>query len=157
MKNYKYILIVIMLVAAAGLEMLTGRSEDSTGFLAPQRADTAPTAGDSSGLDSLMRAYENRRSKVWVDVSGKVSKTLQDDNQGSRHQRFILKFPNQHTVLVAHNIDLADKVPLSRGDQVSIRGRYEWNDRGGVLHWTHHDSKGHIKGGWIKYHGKVYQ
>lgn len=156
MKNYKTILVLVLLVAAAGLQMLTGNSENSSGFLAPPAAKQEQTNG-SSGLDTLMRAYDERRSRVWVEVAGKVKKTLADDNQGSRHQRFILQLPNQHTVLVAHNIDLADKVPLSRGDQVRIRGRYEWNDRGGVLHWTHHDPKGHIKGGWIQYGGTQYK
>lgn len=114
--------------------------------------------GDSgAGVEMLMAAYESQQSKVWVEVSGVVHKTLADDNKGSRHQRFIYKLNNGHTVLVAHNIDLAPYVPLEQGDALNIRGRYEWNKKGGVLHWTHHDSKGHIRGGWIELDGKQYK
>lgn len=154
MKNYKMVLVAVMLLAAAGLQMLTGNPDSVQSFVAP---GTESVQTSQEGLDSLMRAFQEQRSKVWVEVNGEVSKILPDDNHGSRHQRLILRLPNSHTVLVAHNIDLTDKVPLKRGDDLSIRGRYEWNDRGGVLHWTHHDPKGHIKGGWIRHQGKVYQ
>jgi hypothetical protein len=89
-----------------------------------------------------------------VPAAGAV---LSDDNQGSRHQRFILKLESGHTVLVAHNIDLADRVPLTRGDVVTLRGRYEWNDRGGVIHWTHHDPEGRGPGGWIRLHDSTWR
>jgi len=84
-------------------------------------------------------------------------KLLPDDNDGSRHQRFILKVGNGRTLLVAHNIDLAPRVPLSGSDSLSLRGRYEWNKKGGVLHWTHHDPNKKIAGGWVEYKGRRYQ
>ena len=96
-------------------------------------------------------------SGVMIDATGTVSKVLSDDNEGSRHQRFILELPSGHTVLVAHNIDLAERVPLASGDRVSIHGQYEWNDRGGVLHWTHHDPAGRHEGGWIEHSGQRYE
>ena len=96
-------------------------------------------------------------SGQWVTVSGTVKRTLADDNEGSRHQRFILSVPGGKTLLVAHNIDLAERVPLKTGDQLSLRGRYETNDRGGVIHWTHHDPGRRISGGWIEFEGKRYQ
>jgi hypothetical protein len=38
-----------------------------------------------------------------------------------------------------------------------LHGRYEWNERGGVIHWTHHDPEGSMPGGWIRCQGAVYQ
>ena len=96
-------------------------------------------------------------SGQWQTISGTVKRTLADDNEGSRHQRFILAVPGGKTLLVAHNIDLADRVPLKTGDQLSLHGRYETNDRGGVMHWTHHDPDGRQQGGWIEVNGDRYE
>lgn len=85
-------------------------------------------------------------------------KLLADDLKGSRHQRFILKLNTGQTLLVAHNIDLAPRIDnLSEGDEISFYGEYEWNDRGGVIHWTHYDPKGKHTAGWLVHDGKVYQ
>lgn len=104
------------------------------------------------------KAYQNKQSNVQVQGSGKVLKVLSDDNNGSRHQRFILKLPSNLTVLVAHNIDLANKIKdLKAGDNVEFYGEYEWNNKGGVLHWTHKDPRGKHKDGWLKHNGIVYK
>ena len=81
---------------------------------------------------------------------------LSDDREGERHQRFILQLRNRDTLLIAHNIDLADRVPVGLGDRVQFRGLYEWNDLGGLVHWTHHDPMGAEDGGWIRYRKKTY-
>jgi len=87
-----------------------------------------------------------------------VTRILTDDNEGSRHQRFIVKLATGQTLLLAHNIDLASRVEnLSVGDTVDFRGEYEWNDRGGVMHWTHRDPAGRHEAGWIRHNGKIYQ
>lgn len=87
-------------------------------------------------------------------VAGEVVKVLPDDDEGSRHQRFIIRLGgHEHTLLVAHNIDLADRVAIEEGDMLLIRGQYEYNDQGGLLHWTHHDPDGRREGGWIELDG----
>ena len=92
-----------------------------------------------------------------ITADGTVDRVLPDDNDGSRHQKFIVRLANDHTILVAHNIDLADRVPLDRGDAVRFHGQYEWNDRGGVIHWTHHDPRKRHEEGWIEHDGKRYE
>jgi hypothetical protein len=82
---------------------------------------------------------------------------LSDDKDGSRHQRFILQLPRGQTLLIAHNIDLAPRLPLGLGDRVAFRGTYEWNELGGLVHWTHHDPQGIEDGGWIRYRRKTYR
>ncbi len=108
---------------------------------------------------SLAAAVKNHAHKVWVNDSGKVVALLPDDTQGARHQRILIKLPGSNeTVLIAHNIDLAPRInQLAKGDTISFAGEYIWNEKGGVLHWTHHDPQGHQKGGWIEFHGKKYQ
>lgn len=106
---------------------------------------------------ALLKAVRQRQSDVWLVAEGKVKYVLKDDNEGSRHQRFILSINPGLTVLVAHNIDLAKRVPLRKGDSIRLRGEYEWTDKGGVLHWTHHDPGGRREGGWIEHKNQRYQ
>lgn len=93
-----------------------------------------------------------------VESAGTVVRILSDDNHGSRHQRFILELANGQTLLIAHNIDLAPRINnIDVGDIVAFYGQYESNDRGGVVHWTHHDPQGQHVGGWLRHQGKVYE
>lgn len=115
------------------------------------------TGSGAGGADAVLAAYAERRSGDMLTSSGIVEKVLRDDNEGSRHQRFILRVADGHTVLVAHNIDLAPRVPLNKGDLLSLRGQYEWKERGGVIHWTHHDPSGRHAEGWIEHNGKRYE
>ncbi len=90
--------------------------------------------------------------------SGVVVKLLADDNDGSRHQRFIVRRAGGSTLLIAHNIDLAPRIDaLRQGDEVEFHGELEWNPQGGVVHWTHHDPAGRHVGGWIRHKGRTYQ
>lgn len=90
--------------------------------------------------------------------SGNVIRLLSDDNDGSRHQRFIIKLSSGKTLLVAHNIDIAPKIySLQKGDEVSFCGEYEYNSKGGVIHWTHHDPRGRNAGGWLEHKGRKYE
>jgi Protein of unknown function (DUF3465) len=133
--------------------------------LLPQQQDagTSSTANSTSatakGTDqTLAAAFENHRSNVQVQGRGQVAKILSDDNDGSRHQRFIVSLAAGHTVLVAHNIDLADRVDaLKTGDRIEFYGEYEWNAKGGVIHWTHRDPQHRHVDGWIKHNGHTYQ
>lgn len=90
--------------------------------------------------------------------SGKVIKLLSDDNQGSRHQRFIVSLASGKTLLIAHNIDLAPKInTLRKNDVVKFCGEYENNSKGGVVHWTHYDPQRKHVGGWLEHNGRKYQ
>ena len=107
---------------------------------------------------SIQNAFKNRESNVQVNSSGTVIKILKDDNQGSRHQKFILKLSSGQTILIAHNIDLAPRVnSIANGDVIHFYGEYEWNSKGGIVHWTHRDPNGRHVNGWLKHNGKTYQ
>lgn len=129
-------------------------------FAQPQDVPRLSASQVSTGQDGqgIAAAYRDRRSDVQVQGHGTVSRILPDDNNGSRHQRFILRMDTGQTVLVAHNIDLAPRAEqLKEGDTVAFNGEYEWNEKGGVVHWTHHDPANRHTHGWLKHHGITYQ
>ncbi|MFO4636481.1 DUF3465 domain-containing protein [Vibrio cholerae] len=106
----------------------------------------------------LQQAYKSQQSDIQVQGFGQVVKVLPDDNDGSKHQKFILKLNSGQTLLVANNIDLAPRIPnLKVGDSVEFYGEYEWNKKGGVLHWTHKDPQNRHAHGWLKHNGQVYE
>ncbi len=106
---------------------------------------------------AITTAFKNKKSDVIVTGQGKVVKILKDDTEGSKHQRFIVRITPNQTILIAHNIDLAPRADIRTGDQISFKGEYEWNNKGGVLHWTHHDPRGKHPDGWLEVKGKRYQ
>ena len=116
---------------------------------------TAEGAAASEAL--ILEAFRERRSGFVVESLGVVDMLLPDDTKGDRHQRFILRLASGHTLLVSHNIDLAPRVPLAVGDTVYLSGQYEWNEQGGVIHWTHRDLLRRRPGGWIEHHGIRYR
>ena len=51
---------------------------------------------------------------------------------------------------------MAGRVPVGMGDRVYVRGLYEWNDLGGLVHWTHRDPLEDSDGGWVRYGRNTY-
>lgn len=145
-------LILLIAAAAAAYYGLTYNAG-----LAPAQPGTEVPA-TARGDDPIARAFATRRSNLQVEGQGTVIKILADDADGSRHQRFILRLDSGQTLLIAHNIDLAPRIDdLEQGDRVSFHGEYEWNEKGGVIHWTHHDPDGAHQAGWIRHDGRIYQ
>jgi hypothetical protein len=112
--------------------------------------------GDSDAI--IANAFSNHESNLQVTGQGVVTRLLPDDNSGSRHQKFIIKLSSGQTLLISHNIDLAPRISsLQEGDAVQFYGEYEWNEKGGVLHWTHRDPDGSHVDGWLQHKGQRYQ
>ena len=111
----------------------------------------------SLGEGAIAQLYAQKQSSAMVEIEARVDRILPYDIKDIPHQRFILKLANGHTLLVAHNLDLADRVPLDEWDLVRVRGEYEYNPQGGVVHWTHRDPGLGIKHGWIEHRGVRYE
>lgn len=144
--------------AAGAPDALEPGSNREANVLSPEQTGSAasPDAGGSAQAEIIAAQKEHER-KVEVTVDARVYKLLPDDTIGLPHQRFLIELENGSTVLVAHDTKLAPHVPLSQGDMVRIHGEYIWNNRGGVLHWTHHNPGGRHEGGWIDFNGQRYQ
>ena len=119
--------------------------------------DGKPTPQKTEAL-VVASAYIQHLEDVHVEGQGRLVKVLPDDNDGSKHQRFILKTPEDVTILIAHNIDIAKRVTnLTIGDTIYFSGEYVWNEKGGIVHWTHQDPRGNHVSGWLKHNGVTYQ
>lgn len=143
--------LIILLIAFAIIYGLEFVREQGLG-------EPTPSSQGQNSNNDIRSAYNNRQSDVQVQGQGTVLKILPDDNDGSRHQRIILELESGQSLLIAHNIDLAPRIDgLNKGDRVEFYGEYEWNSKGGVVHWTHHDPNGRHVGGWLKHRGRTYQ
>lgn len=147
----KRILPLLLLVAAAYLyQSLDSPGENPHSQATSRPAASAPASGSGAGVSFI----DGRQAKG----SGTVVRVLPDDNDGSRHQRFILRLASGRTLLIAHNIDLAPRIPgIREGDTVEFHGEFRSNPQGGVIHWTHHDPQGRHPGGWLRHRGRTYQ
>lgn len=113
---------------------------------------------ESDGDNLLAKLFNEGQSNVQVYGTGIVISLLADDLNGDRHQRFIIKLKSGQTLLISHNIDLAPRIDgLSLNDQIEFFGEYEWNDKGGVIHWTHHDPEEIHVNGWLFHNHVIYQ
>ena len=145
-------IIVVLMAAYVGIDLKQNNLNDNV----VQTSIVEEAAVDDQ--HKIMKAYKQQISNIQVQSKGEVKAILADDNDGSRHQKMILKLENGLTVLVAHNIDLAPRVEgLRKGEIVEFYGEYEYSSKGGVIHWTHHDPQAKHVDGWLKYQGKSYQ
>lgn len=120
-------------------------------------AESRPRTSSSDCSAVIKQAIESERSDVMVECAGVIIKELADDNDGSRHQRYLVRLDNDAVIKVSHNIDLAPRVPARQGDRIEFFGEFDWNEHGGAVHWTHHDPRGKRKGGWIRFNGTTYE
>ena len=100
--------------------------------------------------------YDKSWWDEWIEDSGVVVRLLPDDDDDDPHQRFVIRLSSGQTLLVAHNIELAERVPVGMGDRIGFRGVYEWNSQGGVVHWTHRDPQGGEEEGFIRFRDEIY-
>jgi hypothetical protein len=152
----RYLIVFLALVSIYGLNELLERPAGESPTEATPSGTLSPSAV-IAGERAIVAAFEEGRSGLVVQSAGVVERVLPDDQEGDRHQRFILRLASGHTLLVSHNISLAPRVPVSIDDSIEFRGQYEWNEQGGVVHWTHHDPQGDRPGGWIRHAGRLYR
>lgn len=155
-KNIILLWMVIFSVACSQAEQSTVETGTRSQNI-PQNFDVTDVDLESK-FPSAVELFARKARDEMVDDSGKVVKLLRDDNKGSRHQKFLVKVADGQTLLFAHNIDLALRInSLQVGDEVQFRGEYNYNPKGGVVHWTHLDPQREHEAGWIKHNGITYQ
>lgn len=162
-----YKLGAVLVAAAITMAVRRGWLPSSAMDAPASTGSRAPVATRSDGplsrSPSVKDLFDARRSGTWVETTGRVEKLLPDDpdtsDNSDKHQKFLLLVPGDITVLVAHNISTAARVPVKPGDRLALRGRYEYSDKGGTIHFTHQSKYGsrNREAGWIDFAGKRYE
>ncbi|MBX3381418.1 MAG: DUF3465 domain-containing protein [Phycisphaeraceae bacterium] len=177
--SFGYKLIAVLVAAALTIAVKRGwlptptLTPTTSSPTAPSSTDSSTAAPSSSAPPSQPQTtpysrtvrdlYNAKRSDAWVETTGRVEKLLQDDTATSdnsdKHQKFLLLVPGDVTVLVAHNISTSQRVPVKPGDTISLRGEYEYSDKGGTIHFTHKPKYNarSAQGGWIEFKGVRYE
>ena len=122
-----------------------------------RESQNKPIPPGSENNDSQIVALQEQGGRAEVTGKVRVYKLLAEDDEGLRHERFLVMLSNGRTVLVAHSIDRAPRVPVNPGDVVVLHGEFIDNEKGGVIHWTHHSDSPKHEGGWILFNGKRYE
>jgi hypothetical protein len=139
---------ILLLVLSAFIFVNCSAIKDIQGV---NDASLTPTA-------TFEEAFARHQGGIQVMQEGVIISLLADDTVGDRHQRMIVRLDNDQTLLIAHNIDIAARIENpAKGKKLRFYGEYEWNSKGGVVHWTHKDPKGRHVDGWLEYEGKRYQ
>ncbi|MGB6062223.1 MAG: DUF3465 domain-containing protein [Candidatus Aquilonibacter sp.] len=104
--------------------------------------------------------YASGSSDAEVVAQGTVLTVLGTRNGPSGdHEGFLLKLTQQCDLMlrVETNVDITGPVPLRPGETVTVKGQFEDDASGGVIHWTHHDPSGRHAGGYVLAGGKYYE
>ena len=144
----------VILAASIALSFTACKAPNNTAK--PESAAVAVSASMDAG--PIVEAYGAKRNLPMVQGSGIVTRVLKDDTKGLQHQKFLLKVSDNITILIAHNIDLAPRVAdIAEGDVVGFKGEYIYTTKGGTVHWTHKDPRGHHEGGWLRHNNQLYE
>lgn len=156
---------ILLWLGVALLFFYLGRESQQT---APTEASTTAPENSAQGHpprntstnspSAITRAFQQQQSDIPVQGTGQIIKELAEDNNGSRHQRILIRMPDGLSIMIAHNIDLAPRIEGIQAEQrIEFKGEYAWNPKGGVVHWTHHDPSGRHPDGWLKYQSRTYR
>ncbi|MEM1212949.1 MAG: DUF3465 domain-containing protein [Planctomycetota bacterium] len=125
--------------------------------LRPTVRNAEPTPA-ADGPHFITQLQQRGATDTPVTATGTISRVLPDDNEGSRHQRFLVTLSDGHEIKVSHNIDLAPRIPHPKvGDRLTFKGDFESNRLGGVVHWTHRDPRNRHPHGYLEHHNKRYE
>jgi len=104
-------------------------------------------------------AYHGTSSGVEVIADGTVQRLLGTrEGRSGEHEGFLLQLRSGCvlTLRVETNVDFTGPIPLRAGEAVVVKGEYEYETLGGVIHWTHRDPRGRHAGGYVEAGGMYY-
>lgn len=143
----------LLVICVFGVQVQAG-GQGQQGQITPQKpSDIDETASDSD----IIRAINDRRREHFIEGGSLVvTKLLPDDNSGLEHQKWVVRLSNGEKMQAVYNLDMCPRVPLKEGDVIAMGGEFVWTNKGGLLHWLHHDPRGRRPNGYVLVNGKFY-
>ena len=108
----------------------------------------------------ICQLYSAQESRSEVVAQGTVADVLGlRRGPSGEHEGFLLRLSGSCDLLVKveTNVDLTGPVTIRSGQTAVVKGEYEYNPLGGVIHWTHHDPRGRHEGGYVQLGDRMYQ
>jgi hypothetical protein len=104
--------------------------------------------------------YARGASHAEVLARGTVVALLgTSQGRSGTHEGFLYKLDGSCDLLlrVETNTSITGPLPLRVGAPVVVKGVYDTDVTGGVIHWTHHDPGGRHVAGYVEIGNKLYQ
>ena len=125
--------------------------EETTSFEKPSFVDEKASDND------IIRAVNDRRRVNYVEGgSMTVTRVLPDDDDGRKHQKWMVRLSNGKTLQAVYNSDMCPEVPIKVGDVIAMGGMFLWTNSGPMLHWLHHDPRANRPDGYVYVNGNYY-
>jgi hypothetical protein len=109
--------------------------------------------------EAVCRAFHAGTSAFEVVADGRVVSLL-GTNAGpsGAHEGFLLHLGSgcDLTLRVETNVGFTGPIPLHVGENVVVKGEYEYEALGGVIHWTHRETHGRHPSGYVEAAGRYY-
>ncbi len=137
--------------------MPTAGNRHSAVFAVALFALTGCTPGPDDA--SVCRVSRANASGVEVIADGSVEQILGTQaGPSGPHEGFLLRLRSgcDLVVRVETNVDFTGPIPLRTGEYVVVKGEYESDPLGGVIHWTHRETSGRHPSGYVEAGGRYY-
>lgn len=153
----------LIIAGGAALFGLKGKNADTVKDRGRVEQTQTVTVAKEDPHYQAAQAIAQKKEIPYIEIKdAKVVQLLRADNRGARHQRWLIQLSSGDAVTVVHNVDLADKVPVSVGDTVTVAGELTYNENKGkyhgdpLIHWTHADPLNKRMAGYVLLNGKKY-
>lgn len=108
---------------------------------------------------ALCTAIASRTSGVEVIADGTVARVLGTSaGPSGPHEGFLLRLRSgcAATLRVETNVAFTGPIPLRAGESVVVKGEYDSDPDGDVIHFTHRELHGTHPGGYVEVGGTYY-
>jgi hypothetical protein len=105
----------------------------------------------------IVSAWQQEKSNFHVQFEARVILKLPDEDNYGNAQKFLVVLENGHRLLISHDLEISTRVPIVVNSLIRVKGEYDWNETGGMVHWTHRDINNERDGGWIELNNHRYR